>query len=127
MTNKFTRRSLLVGGVSLPVALASRGAVGAAQSDVDLYVIVGRIKWFDAQKGYGFIVPENGLPDVLLTRGCLLKSGRQGAHEGTRVCVEAWQHRKGLVAWNVVAIGPEAYGPAKPREHTIQQSPAEPV
>ena len=33
------------------------------------------IKWFDASKGYGFIVPDNGLPDILLHVTCLRAGG----------------------------------------------------
>ena len=37
------------------------------EAPVDLVEISGVIKWFDASKGYGFIVPDGGLPDVLCT------------------------------------------------------------
>ncbi len=35
---------------------------------LEVFEIAGSIKWFDVSKGYGFIVPDNGLPDVLLAR-----------------------------------------------------------
>ena len=35
----------------------------------------GVIKWFDVSKGYGFIVPDNGLPDILLHVTCRRMSG----------------------------------------------------
>ena len=41
------------------------------EAPVDLIEIAGVIKWFDASKGYGFIVPDNDLPDVLLHVTCL--------------------------------------------------------
>ena len=31
---------------------------------VDVFEVSGAIKWFDASKGYGFIVPDEDLPDV---------------------------------------------------------------
>ena len=37
--------------------------------------ISGVIKWFDVSKGYGFIVPDNDLPDVLLHVTCLRRDG----------------------------------------------------
>ena len=40
-------------------------ALGIGES-ANLVEISGVIKWFDASKGYGFIVPDNGWPDVLL-------------------------------------------------------------
>ena len=45
----------------------------------------GVIKWFDVSKGYGFIVPDNGLPDILLHVTCLRRDGFQTAYEGARV------------------------------------------
>ena len=42
---------------------------------VDLVEISGRVKWFDVVKGYGFIVPDNGGPDVLLHIATLRKDG----------------------------------------------------
>ena len=39
---------------------------GLGESPANIVEISGVIKWFDASKGYGFIVPDNGWPDVLL-------------------------------------------------------------
>ena len=47
--------------------------LGAAQ--LACAEIAGIIKWFDISKGYGFIVPDNGLPDVLLHVTCLRAGG----------------------------------------------------
>ena len=48
--------------------------------------ISGRVKWFDAGKGYGFIVPDDpsqtGLRDVLLHVTSLRNCGRETAAEG---------------------------------------------
>ena len=41
---------------------------GLGETAANLVEISGVIKWFDASKGYGFIVPDNGWPDVLLAR-----------------------------------------------------------
>ena len=41
----------------------------------NLVEISGVIKWFDASKGYGFIVPDNGWPDVLLHVTVLRRDG----------------------------------------------------
>ncbi|MHC5804451.1 cold-shock protein, partial [Streptococcus pyogenes] len=38
---------------------------------LEVFEVAGVIKWFDASKGYGFIVPDNGLPDILLHVTCL--------------------------------------------------------
>jgi CspA family cold shock protein len=50
-----------------------------------LIEVSGVIKWFDVAKGFGFIVPDNGMPDVLLHVTCLRRDGFQTAYEGARV------------------------------------------
>jgi CspA family cold shock protein len=71
---------------------------------VDLIEISGMIKWFDASKGYGFIVPDSGLPDVLLHVTCLRRGGFQTAYEGARVIVEVLNRSKGLQAFRVISM-----------------------
>ena len=55
----------------------------------DLVEISGTIKWFDVAKGYGFIVPDGGGPDILLHVTSLRRDGFQTAYEGARIVVEA--------------------------------------
>ena len=74
------------------------------EAPVDLVEIAGVIKWFDASKGYGFIVPDGGLPDVLLHVTCLRRGGFQTAYEGARVVCEAIDRAKGLQAFRVVSM-----------------------
>lgn len=61
----------------------------------NLVEISGVIKWFDALKGYGFIVPDNGAPDVLLHVTILRRDGYQTAYEGARLVCEVLQRPKG--------------------------------
>ena len=49
----------------------------------------GKVKWFSQEKGYGFIVPDNGWPDVLLHVTVLRRDGYQTAYEGARVVCAA--------------------------------------
>jgi CspA family cold shock protein len=64
----------------------------------------GVIKWFDVSKGYGFIIPDNGLPDILLHVTCLRRDGYQVAYEGARVVVEASQGGRGLQAFRILSM-----------------------
>ncbi len=64
--------------------------------------ISGVIKWFDVSKGFGFIVPDNGMADVLVHVTCLRRDGYQTAYEGARIVVEALQRPKGLQAVRVL-------------------------
>ncbi|MGH6684634.1 MAG: cold-shock protein, partial [Pseudolabrys sp.] len=60
----------------------------ADESAANLIEMAGVIKWFDVAKGFGFIVPDNGMPDVLLHVTCLRRDGYQTAYEGARVVCE---------------------------------------
>src|SRR5580704_19564180 len=66
--------------------------------------ISGVIKWFDVSKGFGFIVPDNGMADVLLHVTCLRRDGYQTAHEGARIVCEALARPKGLQAFRVLSM-----------------------
>lgn len=74
------------------------------EAAVDLIEVVGVIKWFDASKGYGFILPDNGMPDVLLHVTCLRRDGYQTAYEGARIVVEALDRPKGLQAFRILSM-----------------------
>ncbi|MEL6745352.1 MAG: cold-shock protein [Pseudomonadota bacterium] len=69
---------------------------------VDVFEVVGHIKWFDASKGYGFLVPDNGLPDVLLHVTCLRAGGYQTAYEGARVHCQVLKRPRGLQSFRIL-------------------------
>ncbi|WP_370631566.1 cold-shock protein [Methylovirgula sp. HY1] len=73
-------------------------------SGLDLVELAGRIKWFDVAKGYGFIVPDNGMADVLLHVTTLRRDGFQTAQEGMRVVCEAVKRNKGLQVFRVLSM-----------------------
>ena len=68
----------------------------------DAVRISGRVKWFDAGKGYGFIVPEDpsqtDLKDVLLHVTSLRNAGREHALEGSTIICDVVRRPKG---WQV--------------------------
>lgn len=74
------------------------------EAPVDLVEVVGVIKWFDASKGYGFIVPDGGAGDVLLHVTCLRRDGFQTAHEGARVVCEAVKRDRGMQAFRILSM-----------------------
>jgi CspA family cold shock protein len=83
--------------------------------------VSGVIKWFDVAKGYGFIVPDTGMSDVLLHVTCLRRDGYQTALEGARVVCEVLPGPKGLQAFRVISMDEStAIHPAQmppPRTH----------
>jgi cold shock protein len=64
----------------------------------------GTIKWFDVSKGFGFIIPDNGMPDILLHVSCLRRDGFQAAYEGARVVAEVLQRPRGLQAFRILSM-----------------------
>lgn len=71
---------------------------------LDLVEVAGRIKWFDVSKGFGFIVPDDGAPDILLHVTCLRRDGYQAASEGARIVVEAVERPRGWQAFRVISL-----------------------
>jgi cold shock protein len=60
----------------------------------------GTVKWFNDQKGFGFIEQENG-PDVFVHHSGINASGFKSLHEGDRVTFDVEQGKKGPAAVNV--------------------------
>jgi cold shock protein len=87
-----------------PTADATPELTPQDEAPIDLIEISGVIKWFDVAKGYGFIVPDGGMPDVLLHVTCLRRDGYQTAYEGARVVCEVQERQKGLQAFRIVSM-----------------------
>jgi len=66
--------------------------------------VAGHIKWFDVSKGYGFIVPDGDMPDVLLHVTCLRNDGYQTAPEGARIVCEVVMRDRGYQALRVLSM-----------------------
>ena len=62
---------------------------------------LGTVKWFDADKGYGFITPENGSKDLFVHHSEIKTSGFANLDEGQKVEYEVGQGQKGPCATNV--------------------------
>lgn len=76
---------------------------------IDTIEVAGTIKWFDASKGYGFIIPDQGVSeigkvDILLHVTCLRRDGYQTAYEGARVVCEVLRRPKGLQALRILSM-----------------------
>ena len=64
----------------------------------------GTVKWFNAEKGFGFIAPSDGSPDVVAHFSAITGSGYRSLEEGQNVEFEVVQGQKGLQAENIRAI-----------------------
>ena len=61
----------------------------------------GTVKWFNNEKGFGFIAPENGGNDVFVHHSAIQGSGYKSLNEGERVSFEVTRGPKGDQAANV--------------------------
>lgn len=84
----------------------------------DVIEVAGAIKWFDVSKGYGFIVPDDDMQDILLHVTCLRRDGYQTAHEGARIVCEVLRRPKGLQALRILSMD------ATTAIHPSQRTPA---
>ena len=61
----------------------------------------GKVKWFNEQKGYGFITPDDGSDDLFVHHTSIMVEGFRNLHEDQEVEFEVGQGQKGPVANNV--------------------------
>lgn len=61
----------------------------------------GTVKWFNADKGYGFIAPDDGSEDVFAHFSAIQASGYRSLEEAQKVEFDVEQGQKGLQAANI--------------------------
>lgn len=71
--------------------------------------LIGRVKWFDTVKGYGFVVPESveGIvlnQDVMMHVSCLRAYGENSADEGARIICDIVERERGWQVLNVIEM-----------------------
>ena len=64
----------------------------------------GTVKWFNDEKGYGFISPDEGGEDLFVHYTGIAADGFRSLEEGTKVSYEATQGKKGMQAENVSPV-----------------------
>lgn len=65
----------------------------------------GTVKWFNADKGFGFIAPDDGSADVFAHYSAINSNGYRSLDENAKVEFETQQGPKGPQAANIVVIG----------------------
>ncbi len=66
--------------------------------------VTGTVKWFNAEKGYGFLTQDDGGKDVFVHFRAIVSEGYKTLAEGQKVQFEVEQGQKGLQAANVTAL-----------------------
>ena len=68
------------------------------------YMPQGTVKWFNDEKGYGFISPDEGGEDLFVHYSGISGGGFKSLEEGTKVSYEATRGKKGMQAENVTPV-----------------------
>ena len=84
-------------------------SVGGASNDQTR--LNGLIKWFDPVKGFGFVVSDDGGPDILLHINVLRNFGQSSVADGARVELLAQETARGVQAVEVLSIEPPETSP----------------
>jgi cold shock protein len=78
--------------------------------------IRGFVKWFDPGKGFGFIVTEDGSPDILLHVNALRNFGQSSVADRAGIEVSVQKTERGLQAVEIFAITPPLANPDEPQD-----------
>lgn len=87
-----------------PTGEVQSGLQQAPEQNIRIIQVSGLVKWFDTGRGYGFIIPDNGMQDILLHLSCLKRDGFEAPLEGARVTCEAVERQKGYQCLRVLSV-----------------------
>ena len=68
--------------------------------------VVGQVKWFDAGKGFGFVVSDSGGPDILLHANVLRNYGQGSVADGSPIELRVQRTERGLQAVEILSLAP---------------------
>jgi len=74
--------------------------------DYETAQVVGKVKWFDPVKGFGFVVADEGGPDILLHANVLRNFGQSSVADGAHIVIETQRTDRGVQATAVISIEP---------------------
>lgn len=71
-----------------------------------MYHVQGHVKWFDPSKGFGFVVADEGGPDILLHVNVLRNFGQSSVADGAKIQVVTHRTERGVQAVEIISIQP---------------------
>lgn len=75
--------------------------MASKQAQGEVQVSTGSVKWFNAEKGFGFITPDDGSKELFVHHTEIKAQGYKSLEEGQKVEFEVGQGKKGPCATNV--------------------------
>ncbi|WP_353472266.1 cold shock domain-containing protein [Salipiger sp. H15] len=76
------------------------------QEESETRRVLGRVKWFDPVKGFGFVISDEGGPDILLHANVLRNFGQSSVADAARIEVSIQSTERGIQATEVFRIEP---------------------
>lgn len=88
------------------ISATRSGSGGSALKDIEREgaVVSGHVKWYDAVKGYGFVVPDDSGSDVMVHASCVRAFGRMSLNEGSKITLIAVAGPRGLQAQKLIEV-----------------------
>lgn len=90
----------VLGTVDLPQSAPRAINRGSAETEID-----GVVKWFKADKGFGFVTPDDGGSDVFVHRSVVLQVGAQILEQGQKLRMRVQEAIKGREALSIELLG----------------------
>src|SRR3954454_10492916 len=87
--------------------------------------VAGRVKWFDATRGFGFVISDEIEGDILLHFSVLREHGRRSVPEGAMIELVPVRHKQGLQAAKVLSIDLSTALPQSPRSAMPVSDPSD--
>lgn len=84
------------------------------QNDNEATRLLGTVKWFDPVKGFGFVVADEGGPDILLHANVLRNFGQSSVADGAQIEIEVQETDRGVQATEVLRIDPPEVADSAP-------------
>lgn len=110
--------------VAVPEPPAEAVSEAASEAESDMDPVIGRVKWFDATRGFGFVVSDALDGDILVHFSVLREHGRRSLPEGALIECVPMRLDRGLQAKKIISID---VGPAVAAQPRVPRSTSKDV